>query len=88
VLGRKVFHIANYHLTFSRAENNLADCARAIAEGMNVATVYDVIPEGLFSADEDDLRFLDPKVGTIGLKAKGRAKKDYSGFVIRLKEVA
>jgi len=24
----------------------------------------------------------------LGLKAKGRAKKDYSGFVIRLKEVA
>jgi hypothetical protein len=23
-----------------------------------------------------------------GLKAKGKAKKDYSGFVIRLKEVA
>jgi hypothetical protein len=24
----------------------------------------------------------------LGLKAKGRAKKDYSGFVIRLKETA
>jgi hypothetical protein len=88
ILGRKVKHIDNYHLTFSRAENNLADCARAIAEGMNVATVYDEIPAGMYSADEDDLRFLDPRVGTIGLKAKGRAKKDYSGFVIRLKELA
>jgi len=34
------------------------------------------------------LRFLDPQVGVIGLKAKGPAKKDYSGFVIRLKEAA
>jgi hypothetical protein len=42
----------------------------------------------MYSADETDLRFLDPKVGMIGLKAKGRARKDYSGFVIRLKEIA
>lgn len=88
VLGRKVQNIPNYHLTFSRAESNDADCQRAIQEGMNVAAVYDQIPEGMFSADETDLRFLDPKVGYIGLKAKGRAKKDYSGFVIRLKSVA
>ena len=88
VLGRKVAHLKNYHLTFSRAESNDADVAKALAQGMNVAAVYDAIPEGMFSADETDLRFLDPKVGMIGLKAKGRARKDYSGFVIRLKEVA
>jgi len=88
VLGRKVFHLSNYHLTFSRAENNAADIPKAVAQGMNVAVVYDKIPEGVYSADEDDLRFLDPKVGIIGLKAKGRAKKDYSGFVIHLKEAA
>jgi hypothetical protein len=51
---------------------------------MNVAAVYDRIPEGMFSADDTDLRFLDPAVGMMGLKAKGRARKDYSGFVIRL----
>jgi hypothetical protein len=84
VLGRKVSGINNYHLTFSRAENNDADVEKALKAGMNVAAVYDKIPEGMFSADEDDLRFLDPAVGMIGLKAKGRAKKDYSGFVIRL----
>ena len=84
ILGRKVAGIANYHLTFSRAESNDSDVAQAQAEGMNVAVVYDKIPEGVFSADADDLRFLDPKAGVIGLKAKGRAKKDYSGFVIRL----
>jgi len=88
VLGRKISQYFNYHLTFSRADGNDIDCANAIAQGMNVAAVFDEIPAGMFSADEDDLRFLDPKVGFIGLKAKGRAKKDYSGFVIRLKEVA
>ena len=88
ILGRKVKQIANYHLTFSRAESNDADVKKALRAGMNVAAVYDSIPEGMYSADEDDLRFLDPKVGMMGLKAKGRAKKDYSGFVIRLKEVA
>ena len=88
VLGRKVSHLPNYHLTFSKADGNDADVAKALELGMNVAAVYDELPEGMFSADETDLRFLDPKVGMIGLKAKGRAKKDYSGFVIRLKEVA
>jgi hypothetical protein len=89
VLGRKIAQYANYHLTFSRAENNDADVKKALRAGMNVAAVYDQIPEGMYSADEDDLRFLDPKVGMMGLKVKGwRAKKDYSGFVIRLTEVA
>ena len=88
VLGRKVAHIPNYHLTFSKADGNDADCQEALMQGMNVATVFDEIPKGMYSADETDLRFLDPKVGVIGLKAKGRAKKDYSGFVIRLKEAA
>jgi hypothetical protein len=75
-------------LTFSRAENNDKDVEQAILEGMNVAAVYNRIPEGMYSADETDLRFLDPKVGVMALKAKGRAKKDYSGFVIRLTETA
>jgi hypothetical protein len=58
-----------------------------------VATVFDQVPatykgRPVIDADETDLRFLDPKGVIAGLKAKGRAKKDYSGFVIRLKEVA
>ena len=88
ILGRKVKGIANYHLTFSKAENNDSDVAEALLQGMSVVAVYDKIPEGVPSADETDLRFLDPKGIMLGLKAKGRAKKDYSGFVIRLTEVA
>ena len=83
VLGRKVKHIDNYHLTFSAADGNDSDVAEALLQGMSVATVFDQIPAGVYSADEDDLRFLDPKGIVLGLKAKGRAKKDTSGFVRR-----
>jgi hypothetical protein len=93
ILGRKVKQIKNYHLTFSRADGNDTDVARAIEQGYNIAAVFDHMPEtymGLpvINADDTDLRFLDPKGCIAGLKAKGRAKKDLSGFVIRLKEVA
>ena len=88
VLGRKVAKYPNYHLTFSKADGNDSDVAEALLQGMSVVAVYDAIPAGVPSADETDLRFLDPKGVMLGLKAKGRAKKDYSGFVIRLTEVA
>ena len=88
VLGRKVKHLTNYHLTFSKADGNDSDVAEALLQGMSVVAVYDKIPAGVPSADETDLRFLDPKGIMLGLKAKGRAKKDYSGFVIRLTETA
>jgi hypothetical protein len=88
VLGRKVKHIENYHLTFSKADGNDSDVAEALLQGMSVVAVYDKIPAGVPSADLDDLRFLDPKGIMLGLKAKGRAKKDYTGFVIRLTEQA
>jgi len=45
-----------------------------------------VIPDNFMgrnvvSGDADDLRFLDPKGVMVSLYAKGRAKKDTSGFV-------
>jgi hypothetical protein len=87
VLGRKIANIANYHVTFSRSENNDRDVARAIAQGMNVAVVFDAVPErylGLpvFNGDDSDLRFLDPSPCIVGLKNKGRARLDDTGFVI------
>ncbi len=89
ILGRKTADIPNYHLTFSAADGNDADVARAIEQGMNVAVVFDKLPETymgktVFNADDTDLRFLDPKGVVLGLKAKGRAKKDTSGFVRRV----
>lgn len=88
ILGRKVAHLPNYHLTFSAADGNDADVAKAIAQGMNVTVVFDKIPEtymgkAVFDADDTDLRFLDPKGAVLGLKAKGRARKDTTGFVKR-----
>ena len=93
VLGRKVSKYKNYFLIFSKADGNDSDVAEAILQGMNVAAVFDQVPtehmgRPVINADEHDLRFLDDKGVIAGLKAKGRAKKDYSGFVIRLKEVA
>ena len=93
VLGRKVSKYSNYFLIFSKADGNDSDVAEAILQGMNVAAVFDAVPtehmgRPVINADEHDLRFLDDKGVIAGLKAKGRAKKDYSGFVIRLKEVA
>ena len=92
VLGRKVSHLPNYHLTFSAADGNDADVAKAVSAGMNVAAVFDALPEtymgkSVINADEHDLRFLDPKSVIAGLKAKGRAKKDTSGFVRRVIDI-
>ena len=91
VLGRKVNGIANYHLTFSEADDNALDTLNAIRAGMNVATVFGIkknspMPEmwngmKVFNGDESDLRFLDPKNVVVGLYAKGKAKKDTTGFV-------
>jgi hypothetical protein len=93
VLGRKVAHLQNYHLTFSAADGNDSDVKKAIAAGMNVAVVFDRLPDvymgrEVFNADDTDLRFLDPKGVVLGLKAKGRAKKDTSGFVRRTIAIA
>ena len=91
ILGRKVSHIPNYHLTFSAADGNDTDVLNAIAQGYNVATVFGIkktqpMPDTyngrpVFNGDESDLRFLDPKGVIVGLYAKGKAKKDTSGFV-------
>lgn len=77
---------ANYHLTFSLAESNGANAVIALDNGMNVAAVFRKIPSKylghtVIDGDATDLRFLDPKGVIVGLKAKGKAKKDTTGFV-------
>jgi hypothetical protein len=88
---RKVDSIDNYHLTFSQADGNEKDANWAISKNMNVTVVFDKIPaeykgREVFNADDTDLRFLDPKGVVLGLKAKGRAKKDRSGFVVFMQQ--
>ena len=79
---------ANYHLTFSRSEENLEKCLEAMSKGYNVAMVFDVLPDSylgktVINGDEHDLRFLDPRGVIVGLTEKADAKVDKYGFVIR-----
>lgn len=81
----------NYHLTFSRSETNSLQCLEVLKHGGNVAAVFSSknLPKEhlgfkVINADEHDLRFLDEKNVICGLKAKGKAKKDSSGFVIKV----
>lgn len=88
---RKTSQYKNYHLTFSAADGNDKDVDWALSQNMNVTVVFDKIPEEykgrpVFNADDTDLRFLDPRGVVLGLKAKGRAKKDRSGFVVFMKQ--
>lgn len=83
-------HPANYHLTFSRAESNHDDARDVINAGGNVAVVFGSHPLDTFegadvvNGDLDDLRFLDRRGVVVGLKAKGRARRDTSGFVVQV----
>jgi hypothetical protein len=87
VRNRKVSHLKNYHLTFSKADGNDSDVEKVVSQGMNVAAVFTKVPETylgrkVINGDETDLRFLDEKNVIVGLKAKGKAKKDTTGFVV------
>lgn len=90
---------ANYHLTFSRSESNDHLIREAMDNGMNVAVVFATkkndelpkfVPDGIYDpipvvdGDETDLRFLDPDGCIVGLRAKGKARKDSSGFVVHV----
>jgi len=88
----------NYHLTlsFSNASQRYADmCWDAHANGASLVMVYrtktDLINARTWfeecrvpvvDGDANDLRFLDPDKCIVTLKAKGKARKDKSGFVL------
>ena len=78
----------NYHLTFSRSESNDDMVLEVLRSGGNVAVVFENgIPESymgykVIDGDLSDLRFLDEHNVVVGLKSKGYAKKDVTGFVI------
>lgn len=87
--------VANYHITFSKNEMNDVDCKIALERGYNVAVVFNTkkgvsLPPfwndyPVYDGDDTDVRFYDPNNHVIGLRAKGMAKKDNSGFVINVK---
>lgn len=77
----------NYHLTFSRSESNETQVLDVVRTTTNVAVVFDTLPaeymgRQVIDGTETDLRFLDPQGVVVGLVAKGKAKKDTSGFTI------
>lgn len=90
----------NYDLTFSLAETERSwrEHVLALANGLRVAVVLrgagdSVHPRPfparwngrtLVDGDTSDLRFLDPGGVYVGLRAKGRARTDSSGFVYPL----
>jgi len=85
----------NMHRTFSRSEVNADAVAEAFSRHINVAVVFRTkkgapLPRTwagrkVIDGDLHDLRFLDPKGGVVvGLRAKGRAKKDTTGFVVEV----
>jgi hypothetical protein len=79
----------NYHITFSKSEDNEMDCRWALNLGFNVAVVFNKLPETYFarpviSGDETDVRFEDARGVIVGLTAKGKAKKDLNNFVIKV----
>jgi hypothetical protein len=85
----------NYHLTFSKSECNDSDVDKVINAGGNVATVFstkkaDELPESykgrdVVDGDKTDLRFLDKDGVFVGLRAKGDARSDSSGFTVIIK---
>ena len=86
---------ANYHLTFSRSECNEATALSLASMGGHVAVVFST-PKGqalptvwasfpVLDGDTTDLRFTDPPgPAIVGLRAKGPAKRDTTGFVVRV----
>ena len=79
---------SNYKLTFSKSETNFDECLEVINMGGNIAAVFSAeLPDTyggieVINGDISDLRYFDPLNVIVGLKAKGDAKKDTTGFVI------
>ena len=79
---------ANYHLTFSRAEDNDHKLPEVLKHTSAAVVFSGELPETwrgypVIDGDEHDARFTAAGAGVIiGLKAKGKAKHDASGFVV------
>ena len=85
-----VFLPSNYHLTFSysgRPEYQ-RQVDKALKTDRNIAVVFrgplpfEYLGRRVIDGDKHDLRFLDPAGVVVGLKAKGKAKLDTTGFVV------
>ena len=91
---RKVSSIKNYHLTWSYSQANDKYARLFEQVPYNKAVVFNGGLPSIFKGmkvidgDTTDMRFLDKANRVIGLKAKGKARKDISGFVIQALQIA
>tara|TARA_R110000796_G_scaffold130201_1_gene245825 strand:+ start:395 stop:1174 length:780 start_codon:yes stop_codon:yes gene_type:complete len=78
----------NYTLTFSKSESNLLEVNQSVQLGINTAVVFSgklpqtYLGRKVIDGDKSDLEMIKFKNIVLGLKAKGLAKKDKSGFVV------
>lgn len=88
IIGKvKKYLGTRYHLTLSRKEDNEQDVMETLKMGGNVAIVFKELPQTykgyrVVDGDKTDLEMTKYKNVVLGLKAKGDAKKDTTGFVI------
>jgi hypothetical protein len=92
IANRNVDHIPNYDLTFSYSgvPGFQPYVQRAARDGYRIAVVFrhreDIPAEFLgttcVDGDDSDLRHEDPPGVVVALYAKGKAKRDTSGFVV------
>ena len=86
----------NYHLTMSYSGHNADACLDALANGRNVAMVFDIrkgrpLPSRfgahrVIDGDVTDARFMDPSPCIVGLRLKGRMTRaaiDASPFIVK-----
>jgi hypothetical protein len=90
ILGKvkKYIDETRYILTFSRAEDNHEEALKALELGANISAVFSGdLPEyykgaKVIDGEQSDIVMIYNKGAVLGLKAKGAAKKDTSGFVL------
>ena len=86
--AKRYLNADNYTVTFSRSESNQKEFLEAVKLGINTAVVFsNSLPatyEGatVINGDKSDIEMIYNKGVILGLKAKGKAKKDLSGFVV------
>ena len=74
----------NYHITFSYSPmyGKKSDHNMAVVFKGKIPVRF--MGRKVVDGDENDLRFLDQRNVIVALKAKGKAKKDTSGFVVEM----
>ena len=86
--AKRYLSYRNYTLTFSKSESNYSQTVEAANLGINTAVVFSnnlpstYLGRKVVDGDKSDLEMLNFKNVILGLKAKGEAKKDSTGFVV------